>query len=678
MPRMRLIRCLAAVSAIVLGTCLTHEARAQEVDYGALEQIFGQPVTTSATGSPQLASLAPANMQIITADDIRRSGATNIPEILNFIAGIDVRNYGALDSDVAIRGFSQNWNPRLLVLLDGRQVYIDDYGYVAWQAIPVLLPEIRQIEIVRGPASALFGFNATSGVINIITYDPLHDANNVVSASYGSDGTLEGALVSTFQQPGKYGIRLSLGGLKTNEYSEARLAGGFTDPHPRMGSFDLDGRWKPTSSTEITADVSDSGADSYAETFYNNSIVVYRTRSYKLGFAADTAFGLVSLQGYVNHVATNVNNFIVTHYDFQNQVGVVQASDLIKFADVHALRFGLEYRSNRGWGAPYGANGGTDSYQDYAADAMWQWQITPQLSWTMAGRIDHLAWHLAAPVVSNSPFTAAEYNAATIDAPSFNAGLVYQPTDADTFRLLAGRGVQAPSLIEDGFQVSTSRALSPQGPPLTVLVGNPDLHPSTLTNFEADYDQALPALQSTASLALYYQVDEDFLLAANDAAAQFMYPEILAESQNFGSATAFGGEFGITGASAGGLRWNASYSLFTVHQRLRETVPAIPYDFSDATPVSAIDFGLGYSAGKWEADLAGKWQSRYTDDSEGNLIAIPKVISNYLTLSARLGYSVSPRLTLAVAGEELTAPQITQTAALPADRRVLFTATYGF
>ncbi|MDE8346910.1 MAG: TonB-dependent receptor [Acidocella sp.] len=649
-------------------------AHAQEVDYGALEQMFGQPVTTSATGSPQLASQAPApaDMQIITANDIRRSGATSIPQILNFVADIDVRNYGALDNSVAIRGFSQSWNPRLLVLVDGRQVYIDDYGYVAWQTIPVQLAEIRQIEIVRGPASALFGFNATSGVINIVTYDPLYDANNVATVGYGTDGTLEGSLVSTLQQAGRYGVRVSIGGIRTNEYSEAGLGNAPTNPHPHMGSFDIDARYKPTPTTEVTADVSDSGANDYGETFFASSVEDYRTRSYKLGFSADTGIGLLSLQGYVNSVQSNVNNFQVHHFNYQNQVTVLQASDLVKFANVHSVRVGLEFRDNRGWEAPYF---GTVGYKNFAVDAMWNWQITPQLAFTTAGRVDHLEWNLVGNTVPGNPFTLAQYNRATITAPSFNTGLVYQPTAQDTFRFLIGRGVQAPSLIEDAFQAS-----QPIGGGLRfVEAGDPNLHASALTNYETDYDRSLPTLNSTLSAAVYYQVDQDFLTLPNAGTAQFTPTGPVAVSQNFGSATAFGGEFGINGSSPDGLRWNASYSLFTVHQHLLEKPPVIPFNFSDATPVSEVSFGVGYSIGKWEADAQGKWQSRYTDYYTTGLAgSSAKLIKNYTDLDARIGYDLTKQITLAVAGSELAAPQITTTAALPPDRRVLFTITDAF
>jgi outer membrane receptor for ferrienterochelin and colicins len=68
---------------------------------------------------------------------------------------VDVRRYGLADVEVGIRGYNQPYNPRLLVLVNGRQVYLDDYGHVNWSSIPIQLDEIRQIEVIKGPNSAL-------------------------------------------------------------------------------------------------------------------------------------------------------------------------------------------------------------------------------------------------------------------------------------------------------------------------------------------------------------------------------------------------------------------------------------------------------------------------------------------------------------------------------------------
>lgn len=138
-------------------------AQAQSIDYTTMEELFGEPVTTSATGKPQRISDVPITMEILTAEDIRRSGAVNLPEVLRQVNGVNVLQETTQGYDVSIRGYNQGASQRLLVLVNGRQVYLDHYGYTAWSTIPVQLSEIRQIEVVKGPNTALFGFNAVSG-----------------------------------------------------------------------------------------------------------------------------------------------------------------------------------------------------------------------------------------------------------------------------------------------------------------------------------------------------------------------------------------------------------------------------------------------------------------------------------------------------------------------------------
>jgi outer membrane receptor for ferrienterochelin and colicins len=668
---MRFRSSLSLISAAVISMSIAHNAKAQEIDYGALESMFGEPITTSATGSPLKASQAPANLEIITADQIRRSGATDIPEILQFVAGIDVRNYTALDSDVAIRGNSQVQNPRVLVLIDGRQVYLDDYGYTAWQALPVELSEIRQIEIVKGPASALFGFNAASGVINIITYDPLFDKLNTATLGYGSDGTVVGSAVATVQDAGKGGLRIALGGIKTNEYSTiGHSTANLSTSAPLDGNLNIRGEWKPTSKTEVTAEVTDSQSNNLSyDVQYALARTVLRVNSYKLGFSADTDWGVASVQGYLNQEKYASVFLVGPSDDLDDQVGVLQASDLVKLGD-SALRAGLEYRSNREWGPLL--NGGI-GYQDYAASLMWSWQITPQLSLTNSVRLDHLVLNRNQPVAQPNIYTLGQFQNAVVNAPSFNTGLVYQPTDWDTYRLLIGRGVQAPSLFDYGLQYGLS-----EGPLKVIYAGRPDLNASTTTNFEVDYDRVLPSLQSTIKTALYYDFTQNNLASAVNLPAQYANGVVSSYSQNFGSNTAFGGEIGLSGSSAAGLRWNLGYSLTSVRDDLSAAPPAIPFNFNNATPVSAVDFGGGYSWDKFEADLEGKWQSNYTDyeSAPGGYATVN--INNYVTLDARIGYNVTQQLTIALTGSQLAADQLQETAGLPVQRRVLLTATAGF
>ena len=217
-----LSRACLALAAIL--SCLPLVgSHAQTMDYAGMEQLLGEPVTMSATGAPQRATDVPANMDIITAEDIRRSGADNLPDILQFVAGLDIRRYGFAAADIGARGYTETSNPRLLVLVNGQQVYMDDLGRTQWYTLPVQLAEIRQIEIIKGPSSALYGFNAASGVINIITYDPLQDSENTVSAAAGTQGYTAVSGVGTWQIGDSAGIRATADGFRAREYDGATL-----------------------------------------------------------------------------------------------------------------------------------------------------------------------------------------------------------------------------------------------------------------------------------------------------------------------------------------------------------------------------------------------------------------------------------------------------------------------
>ncbi|MBV8165554.1 MAG: TonB-dependent receptor plug domain-containing protein, partial [Alphaproteobacteria bacterium] len=233
---------------------LPHAAPAQSVDYGALEQLFGEPVTTSAIGKPQRASDVPVHMEIITQDDIRRSGADNLPDILQFVTGLNFRRSSFNDGEVSIRGYNQPWNPRLLVLVNDRPIYEDFYGDVIWAAFPVQLDEIRQIEVIKGPNSALYGFNAASGVINIVTYDPLRDPLDAVTLRAGTQDFKQGSAVTTARYRDEAGVRLSGGGMRAHEFRNGNLPAENTAGllRPSAGILNLDSRWQATRDVLLT------------------------------------------------------------------------------------------------------------------------------------------------------------------------------------------------------------------------------------------------------------------------------------------------------------------------------------------------------------------------------------------------------------------------------------------
>jgi outer membrane receptor for ferrienterochelin and colicins len=665
---------LAGLARIVIAQfVIVTTASAQTLDYDVLEQIFHEPVTASATGEPQRASDAPVNIEIITQDDIRRSGATNLPDVLQYVSGVDVRRYGVADAEVGIRGYNQSYNPRLLVMVDGRQVYSDDYGHVVWASIPVQLDEIRQIEVIKGPNSALYGFNAVGGVINIITFDPLRDKVNVATLRGGTPGSANGSVVGTAQLGDQAGLRLSAGGFRANDYPAGNLSPANAENRQSalIGALNLDTRVRLAPGVEAYAEAT-MGDNRYAEESFTGSFDTQysRTNSLRVGLSADTSIGLLGINAYRNDELVSIGDQLPTFDGWgRESVYVLQASDTLKPGADHTLRFGLEYRNNAATSPLFIQ--GTIGYEVYAANAMWDWRITPRLSFTAAARVDDLHLRYAGTLAAGSGLTLADYNNAGFVVPSFNAGLVFRVTNQDTLRLMVARGVQVPSLIDFGLQFPLGVA----GP--VVVAGNPDLHPSIVDNVELDYDRTLPGIGSTLRAAAFAQRNTDLIsqpLGAPLTISLGGLPLLLAA--NVGDSDAIGTEIGIKGHSASGFRWNASYAfVVTTNNTVLTQGPAAtnPVDYATGAPRHVVTGGLGYNWRGLELDLMGRWQSGYRDfASNGLSIAVTPVnIDNYLSLTARAGYRLTDNVAVSLTAQQFNTPLLMQTSGPPVTRSLI-------
>ena len=155
-------------------------------------------------------SQAPSNVYVITDEDIRHSGAPDLPTVLRRIPGLEVMQVTGADFNVSVRGDNQLVSNKLLVMVDGRSIYVDVQGSVYWKAIPVTLPEIKRIEVQKGPASVLYGFNAFDGIINIITKSPEEMKGATAQFGGGAYGTISSAAVYANRYK-KFGYRLSYG-----------------------------------------------------------------------------------------------------------------------------------------------------------------------------------------------------------------------------------------------------------------------------------------------------------------------------------------------------------------------------------------------------------------------------------------------------------------------------------
>jgi iron complex outermembrane receptor protein len=152
----------------------------------SLEELSQIEVTTPSKG-PETVLQTPAAIYVITGEDIQRSGATSIPEVLRLAPGVEVARIDSSKYSVAIRGFGSRLSRSVLVLIDGRTVYTTFFAGTYWEVQDTLIQDIERIEIIRGPGGTIWGPNAVNGVINIITKSSKETQGTLVSAGGGNE-----------------------------------------------------------------------------------------------------------------------------------------------------------------------------------------------------------------------------------------------------------------------------------------------------------------------------------------------------------------------------------------------------------------------------------------------------------------------------------------------------------
>ena len=148
--------------------------------------VYEEQVVVTASKVEQQLVNAPATVSVVTSDVIQSTPATNYAELFRSVPGVNLTQTSARDFNITMRGATSTLATSTLALLDGRSIYLDFFGFVAWDLLPVNPNELRQIEVIRGPASAVWGANAMNGVVNFISKTPRELNGNSATISFGA------------------------------------------------------------------------------------------------------------------------------------------------------------------------------------------------------------------------------------------------------------------------------------------------------------------------------------------------------------------------------------------------------------------------------------------------------------------------------------------------------------
>jgi iron complex outermembrane receptor protein len=187
---------LSCGSVSLLLACMANAEPAEPptIDYSAMSIEDLMQVKLSLSRTDERLVQSPSAAYIITSDEIRRSGATSIPEVLRGVPGVEVARVDPHTWAVTSRGFNDSFANKLLVMIDGRTAYTPLFSGVFWDVQDTLLEDIDHIEVIRGPGSTLWGANAVNGVINVVTKTAAQTQGGLVTAGGGSDEIGFGAI----------------------------------------------------------------------------------------------------------------------------------------------------------------------------------------------------------------------------------------------------------------------------------------------------------------------------------------------------------------------------------------------------------------------------------------------------------------------------------------------------
>jgi iron complex outermembrane recepter protein len=460
----------------------------------SLEQL-GDVVVTTASKEPEQVWKTPAAIYVVTQEDIRRSGATSIPDVLRLVPGIEVAQ---LDSDhwsVAIRGFSAVLARRLLVLIDGRSVYTPLFAGVYWQVQATPLCDIERIEVIRGPGGTIWGANAVDGIINIITKSA-KDTHGVVS-SLGGGNADNGVGTIRYGGESRGGFHYRVYGMGFDRSHMFHPVGSNFDDW-RMGQAGFRSDWDGGARDTFTFQ-----GDIYREVSGEATTYALYSPPSQVNVFGNAQLTGGNLVGRWKRVLNPGSDFQIQAYfdrtnHFEPEFGETRDTFDVDFLD----HLTLPWQQSFLWGV---------GLRDSPSNAM---QLVPSIIFTPQRQTDRIYSGFTQDEISFfdrqlalTAGTKLEHNNYTGYEVQPSGRLLWNPTPRQTFWASVTRAVRTPSRIDDDIDL-TDFATSVPLPIYLRVEGNPQFHSEKLLAYEAGY-RALTISRFYVDVALFYNRNDD-------------------------------------------------------------------------------------------------------------------------------------------------------------------------
>jgi iron complex outermembrane receptor protein len=498
---------------------------------------FEETVVVSASRAEEKLIDAPATMSVITTQAIETAPSPNFAELLRSIPGVNITQVSARDINVTSRAATSTLATGQLALLDGRSLYQDFFGFVMWDFLPVNFNEIKQVEVIRGPASAVWGANALYGVVNVISKTPREMKGMSGTLGFGGfdrpdddAGSLWNVSATWADAPNdRWSYKLSGGGFSQDALARpsptTRIPCNRSDVCNVTTNFYPDfvntGTTQPKFDARVDYDSPDNrklsisggfaGTDGIMHSgigpfdIKEGSVMGYVKANYTKG-ALRAGFFTNILNGDADQLLTRGLNGAPITFSFDTKTIDFDVSNAQAYGKRHVFNYGGNLRFNM---SDLSIAPDADDRTEFGVYAQDEIFLSDKLRWVVGARVDRFDY------IDNFVFSP-------------RTTLLIKPQQNQTFRVSYNRAYRSPSVINNHIDLIISepldlRALGVPFPYLlpVSIVGNPDLKEQSLDAFEVGYSGVVANGKAIVSAAFYTNWVKNEILFTEDATGRY-------------------------------------------------------------------------------------------------------------------------------------------------------------
>jgi iron complex outermembrane recepter protein len=487
----RVIRA-AALSAIIASLALPASSQQKSTDLTdeSLEDLMNVEVT-SVSKTQETLSRTAAAVFVISPEDIARSGARNVPDLLRMVPGVDVAQINANTWAINVRGFNARFSNDLLVLVDGRPVYTQTFGGVFWDVLGLPLEDIERIEVIRGPGGSIWGSNAVNGVVNIITKKASETHGGLSVA--GGGNTDQG--FATTQYGGKVGektdYRVYAKYLNQNHFPDSTGQDGGDGWHLLQGGFRTDSAVTSKDALSFQGNIYSAREGTPTTNFPS---VTSSPQNIELLVNITGGF----IQGTWNHTSSaNSDTSLQVSYDtYERNDNLREGRGTFDLDFQH--HFSGWARQNIVWGLTYRYST-SHSKGDLTASL-----VPADLATQLFGSFIQDEIAIVPDRLYLTIGTKLEHNYYTGFDFMPNARVAWAPSPRHTFWAAVSKANRTPSAVDTSIRAGLNAFPGPGGiPVLLSLVGNPQVRNEGLFDCEAGY-RTMVLKDLSIDLTAYY------------------------------------------------------------------------------------------------------------------------------------------------------------------------------